>query len=284
MNKLSALGATLMASAIAAGMPLSIASASQKSTPNSIIISQKNPVKSQREGKIRVIYSNSKDPLAREILPIFRKEKFFEMVSAVITANTRLPRDITVFVRDCGTANAFYSNKNRSITVCNELTSALVKSFIAAGMKPEEAGENAVYAVVFIFYHEAGHMLISELNLPITGREEDVADQFSAYILLDWFDTKETAEFGRQVVAAAAQWFAISKTSENNLLAAFLDEHSLNEQRFFSLLCMLYVKDPDQYAGLVSKYGFTPSRLRICRSELNQITKSWNTLLKPYAK
>lgn len=31
--------------------------------------------------------------------------------------------------------------------------------------------------------HEAGHALIAELDLKITGREEDVADQLAAYIL-----------------------------------------------------------------------------------------------------
>jgi Putative metallopeptidase len=249
------------------------------------LLSQNTPkrnIQSKGNGKIRVIYRNSKDPIGQMISQVFRKERFFELASSVITAKVRLPRDIQIVMQDCGSENAYYTQSDRSITICNELTTSIIKTFIATGMKPEDAGETAVYAVTFIFYHEAGHMIIHELGLPITGREEDVADQFSNYILLDWFNVDEaTGQFGQKVVASAAQFFSANKTGEFKL-STFLDEHSLNEQRFVALVCMLYIKNPDQYAGLVSKLGFAPSRLRLCRNESAQITQAWNTLLKPH--
>jgi hypothetical protein len=244
----------------------------------------RNPQRKNGGGKIRVTYRDSKDELSQAIVQIFRKERFFELAAAVIAEKVRLPRDVQILMKDCGTANAFYQKSSHSITICNELTTSIVKTFIASGMKPEEAGESAVYAVTFIFYHETGHMVIQELGLPITGREEDVADQFSNYILLDWFNVDdETSQFGQKVVASAAQFFSATKTSEYKL-STFMDEHALNEQRFISLVCMLYIKNPDQYAGLVSKLGFKPDRLRSCRSESMQITQAWNTLLKPHFK
>ena len=40
-------------------------------------------------------------------------------------------------------------------------------------------------AMQFVFFHESGHMLISELNLPAIGPEEDVADEFATFYLTD---------------------------------------------------------------------------------------------------
>ena len=33
-------------------------------------------------------------------------------------------------------------------------------------------------------FHEAGHALIGEFDLPAVGREEDVADQFAAIVIV----------------------------------------------------------------------------------------------------
>jgi hypothetical protein len=248
------------------------------------VTTAKKPTRANNQ--IRAVYRNSKseDIITQAILQAARQEKILEALSEIITVQIRLPRNVTWIMQDCGVANAFYSPEDHSITICNEFTTALGKTFTKAGLTPEEAVVPVLYTIAFTLFHEAGHMLIHELNLPITGREEDVADQFSAHVFLDWFNVDpETAGFGQKVVESASRWFAASK-SDLGSLSTFVDEHSLNEQRFLSLLCMLYIKNPDQYAGLVSELGFTPNRLRTCRGESAQITKSWNTLLAPYAK
>jgi hypothetical protein len=47
---------------------------------------------------------------------------------------------------------------------------------------------------------------------------------------------------------------------------------------------MLYVNNPDNYAPMAVKLGFKSEQLRECRSESEQITRAWTTLLKPFAK
>jgi Putative metallopeptidase len=246
----------------------------------------RKPTTSNHPNRIRVIYreSKSEDIITQAFLQAARQEKILEALSEIITVQVRLPRNVTWVMEDCGVANAFYSPTNHSITICNEFTTALGKTFTKTGLPPEEAVVPVIYTVIFTLFHEVGHMLIHELNLPITGREEDVADQFSAHVFLDWFSVDaETTAFGQKVVESASKWFAVNKSDVGDL-GTFMDEHSLNEQRFLSLLCMLYIKDPDEYASIVSQIGFTSSRLRTCRSESAQITKSWNTLLAPYGK
>jgi Putative metallopeptidase len=240
-----------------------------------------------KNNQIKVVYreTKSEDLMTKAILETFRKEKMFEIFSELITVQIKLPRQVTIEMKDCGFVNAFYQESTHSITFCNELTTSLAENFTKSGLSLEDSVEPVIYTIAFILYHEAGHMLIHELNLPITGREEDVADQFSAHAFLDWMngDDVSATELGQKIVQSAVMWF---DSSQDNLkdLATFMDEHSLNKQRALSLLCMLYVKNPDLYATNVVKLGFEPSRLRKCRQESQQITRSWDALLLPSMK
>jgi Putative metallopeptidase len=293
---ITALITAISTSLIPASTNWSVASANlkpeQQQSFKAIIASQivrkvRAPNKSTKaNSQIQVIYRESKsdDIITQAFLQAARQEKILEALSEIITVQVRLPRPVTWVMEDCGVANAFYSPKRHSITICNEFTTALGKTFTKMGLSPEEAVAPVIYTVTFTLFHEVGHMLINELNLPITGREEDVADQFSAHVFLDWFNVdEETTAFGQKVVESASRWFAVNKSDVGDL-STFMDEHSLNEQRFLSLLCMLYIKDPDQYSSLVSELGFTPARLRTCRAESAQISRSWNTLLAPHRK
>jgi hypothetical protein len=241
------------------------------------------PKLARGNGQMQVVYRDSSSEVGQIIVKSAQEQKLLELFSALITSKVGLPRDVTVFMQDCGVVNAFYNPDQHSITMCTELTTSLIQQFLQAGFEPEKAIELAVYTTVFVFFHEAGHMLVSELELPITGREEDVADQFAANVFLNWFgNDPSSAAFGQQIVASAAQWFALSKDNLESTLT-FMDEHSLNQQRFLSLLCMLYVKNPDEYARLVVNAGFDTRRLSLCRRELQQIATSWDALLAPHA-
>ena len=50
--------------------------------------------------------------------------------------------------------------------------------------RPAERDDYVSGVLSFVFLHELGHALIHELALPITGREEDVADQLAVASLL----------------------------------------------------------------------------------------------------
>jgi Putative metallopeptidase len=200
------------------------------------------------------------------------------MVS-VLNKRVALPRDVAVEIKDCGVVNAFYHPRTHSISMCHELTNHLIALFKKAGLSDKKAAYKAELVNIFIFYHESGHMLINELNLPITGKEEDVADQFSAFALLNSRELKQDAP---EILGAAADWFKLEGTRFNS--DSFMNEHSLNAQRFYSLVCTLYVSDPDAYAPVVSKMGYSSKRLRKCRKEYNQMTRTWKILLRPYIK
>ena len=52
--------------------------------------------------------------------------------------------------------------------------------------RPALVGGRHSRATLDVFLHEVGHAVFDYLDVPNTGREEDVADQFAAYLLLQF--------------------------------------------------------------------------------------------------
>lgn len=227
-------------------------------------------------GEIQVVYRPVKSAFANRWGEVYQKSKLFETAVAPLNANFVLPRNLTVEVAECGFVNAFYEPSKHRIVVCYDLTAYLVKVFRSAGLSTKEAELQALDATVFTFYHEMAHMLIGELDLPVTGKEEDVADQFSALLL------SNAGNSGQSAILAAAQWFGSAKSTQSRV--QYMDEHSLNEQRAYYLICLLHAKQPEQLGQLVKKLGFPEERLAKCELEYRQISRSWGLMMTPYLR
>jgi len=161
--------------------------------------------------------------------------------------------------------------------MCYDLTQYFINLYRKAGLSDREAGEKALFATVFTFFHESGHMLANELELPITGREEDAADQFSTLVL-----ATRAGEAGEKAAEAAALWFGIADTPATR--TRFMDEHSLDQQRFYSIMCLLYGDNPRKYERSVTKLGFPEARKAKCQREYQQVSRSWKALLAPHRR
>lgn len=190
----------------------------------------------------------------------------------------RIPRDINVIGRDCGESNAFYNAEDHTIELCYELVGEERESFSAAGDSGEEL-DTAVYrSVVAILYHEVGHALIGELELPITGREEDVADQMAAYILTSDDDSKDFL-----LTAADSYALAGSRVEEYDD-TDFSDTHSLDPQRSANFLCYVYGSDEITFQYLVDDGALNEDRAESCGEEYEKLSTAWDTLLEPHIR
>ena len=128
-------------------------------------------------------------------------------------------------------------------------------------------------------------MAISIYNLPVTGREEDVADQAAAYILLTPGDNGKVDPQSVQAVKDFARSFAASAAAWTELGADdFADVHSLDQQRVYNLLCWIYGSNPQANADLVTGGQLPEERANGCPEEWAQLNKAWSTLLDPYWK
>ena len=79
----------------------------------------------------------------------------------------------------------------------------------------------------------------------------------------------------------AANWMLSRSTGAYNL-DAFASTHSLGEQRYFSLQCMIYGTDPAGFANMIATGELTAERAEGCEREMHLITRAWLRLLLPH--
>jgi hypothetical protein len=147
-----------------------------------------------------------------------------------------------------------------------------------------------VGALVFTFFHETGHMLISELKLPVTGPEEDSADEFATYLLTDALrevpdDQPEIKDMMVNIIYAGANFWRLTAVinrerngdSQNSI--NWSDEHSPDMKRYFNVVCIAAGADPAHFAKLVSD-----EKIDRCVRDYKRKYEAWNRLIAPYRK
>lgn len=184
-----------------------------------------------------------------------------------------LPLDISLRFAECGEANAYYDPSTREISMCLELMGGMAET-LDGQFEDEETTANALAgAFLAVVLHEAGHALVDVLEIPITGREEDAVDQLSAWILIE-------AEDVDSVRGAAATYYIDDDVGDDD----FADEHSLNKQRYFNLVCWAYGSDPDNQQDLIESWELPEARAERCVDEYAMLDRSWKRLLKNHLR
>jgi hypothetical protein len=128
-----------------------------------------------------------------------------------------------------------------------------------------------------VFLHETGHAVFDQLKLPVLGREEDAADLFSAYIMLQF--GKEDA---RRLILGNAYQYKEDVVNPQVPLTKYADEHGIPAQRFFNVLCLAYGADQKLFADVVEKGYLPKGRAEYCDLEYEQTTFAFKTLIGPY--
>lgn len=184
-----------------------------------------------------------------------------------------LPRNVPVATLECGQPNAFYNPDKHGIVLCYELAHEFYTKFRASSPDEQVASERTLNALTFVLLHEMGHGLLGELEIGVTGGEEDAVDDLAALLLLD---AKQPA-WAVDGAASMAQLGAGAKPK-------FHDEHSLGEQRFYNIACIVYGSDPARYVGLVTQ-GLLPQERSVrCAKEYATKDKAWTGMLRPHMR
>jgi peptidoglycan hydrolase-like protein with peptidoglycan-binding domain len=235
------------------------------------------------------------EPKSKEMQPAYQFVQDTDLIRQIPEIRTmdgmfNMPRPLAFVAGECGTVNAFYSPKESMIALCYEMVDSLVREGHAlakqTGGGSDFQTDYVKQNIRFILLHETGHALIDILGLPSTGREEDAVDQLAAVtMMLNNWDNEATDE----VIASlklVALWFSVNGSgggsNQDADMARYADEHSLSEQRYFNLLCMMYGRDPDRYAQIVQDGLLPEARAGRCRTETVKIFEAWSTLLIPH--
>lgn len=233
-------------------------------------------VSSGSGGEFKVVYASVNKPAYKALQQVFQQNQSFEKVAQALNQTLAIPRDVPIVFGECGVGNAYYQPSQHRIVMCYELIEYFSKVFKGKYKSTAEMNQAVAGATVFTFFHELGHALIGELKLPVTGREEDAADEFSTLLLSGGKDSTGKAPL------AAATWFALEGAKPKH--EKFWDEHSLDMQRFYGIVCLLYGRDSSRYATLAKNIGFPDARLKKCKAEYPQKTRAWKALLAPHLK
>jgi len=213
-------------------------------------------------------------PVPAEIAPLWREidgMRMFDDLAEALNARYALPRDLIIEHRQCGAVNAYYEGDRDSIWLCYELLSSIGTLAAENGLPQPDVFERIRGTWLFIFFHELGHALIDYYDIPIAGSEEDAADNFATLSLLDSDDGAQTA------LLAAGYWGASDSRIYDEL--DFADQHALNAQRFYGILCLVYGSDPAAHADLVDDGTLSSQRAAKCREEYERVRESWRRLL-----
>lgn len=142
----------------------------------------------------------------------------------------------------------------------------------------QDAARFVTSNVVGTFYHELGHAVIDVMQLPVLGREEDAADTLSG-LLIDQVWQEDSAN---EMIADSANAY-ILYDAENNIAPEdqpYWDEHGLNLQRYYNLICIFYGANPGGRAEIASVFELPEARAARCPDEYSQAQASWGAMLE----
>lgn len=190
-----------------------------------------------------------------------------------------LSQPLKIALGECGVPNAYYKPDIKMIVLCLDLIPDLVERVRreqGTRLSRDAINDVVLGAFVFVVFHELGHAIIDIEKLPVLGREEDAADQISAYLIL-----QEPALADRGV---AGGLFFFSKPTSS--LPGFFSqrhmsgEHALNPQRAANLACAAYGKEPSRFVWAMQAARVTNERAVRCSGEYARLDRSVRELLR----
>jgi hypothetical protein len=231
---------------------------------------------SLRSDRIQISYVPPKNPAHAAVFRLLQERQVLEKLKTFLKP-LRLPRVLRLQVEGCdGESNAWYEDD--AVTVCYEYLDDIVQNApqdtTPAGVTRAEAIDGPTLEV---FLHEVGHAVFDYLNVPVLGREEDAADQFAAYILLQF--AKNDA---RRLMVGVAYTEHVEASKPSTKKNPFADEHGLPAQRFYNVLCMAYGADAQLFADMVEKGYLPKERAEGCSDEYEQVARAMTKLIRPY--
>lgn len=157
-------------------------------------------------------------------------------------------KDFNISFRHCGFENAF---SDPNITLCIELMEEL---------ESRDCGP----AFAYVLFHELGHTLLRDWDLPLWDNEE-VQDEFAVVVCL-------MAEIKESAVAAAKYWADTVSTDEALAKLYIDDRHTISPQRARNI--SRWLEEPDELLRRWQKM-LIPNMQTEALRELDKQTDRW---------
>lgn len=224
-----------------------------------------------RTNRIRIEYVPPETPELQHVHDVLKERRTLETIQTLFSP-FRLPIDVTVRVQGCkGVINSWYERENSrpTVTICYEYVQHIMNNAVMDVTPWGITRQDAMCGqFLFVAAHELGHAFFDIFSVPVFGREEDAADQFAAFFILQL----EKSETRRLIIGAAYAYMDFIKGYKDNPnvsvpLASFSSNHGAPEERFYNLLCIAYGGRPELFATFVDKGLLPKTRAQVCGYE-----------------
>src|SRR5262249_49297337 len=198
-----------------------------------------------------------------------------------------LLEDLYIRAVSCdGIPNAYFFREKEipTIRICYEYLKAvqdkLPKETTKEGIEPQDA---LIGQLVFALLHEFGHAAFDIYNVPVFGRQEDAADEFATFVMLQFGGEKAHRLIRGAAYSYAGFIKALKEDPKVTLpLASFSSDHGSPEERFYNLACIAYGYDPQIFHRVI-EYDLLPeARAKVCKYEYSNLRYAFRTLITPH--
>ncbi len=186
-----------------------------------------------------------------------------------LNENFNLPYDVIIYAQECGAENAYYYPLEKKIVICYELIDDLDRIQYTYNLDMFFT-QDVTY---FILYHEIAHAILDIYDLPFSGNEETVADQF-ATMLTAVIQTDLHPNLGHDMLYNTQYFFLYLDSG-----ADYTSTHDTDLKRFSNIACWSYGSDPVYNNYLLFDGSLTLEKSRSCPEQYYQITRYWEYIL-----
>jgi hypothetical protein len=231
-----------------------------------------------------VEYVPPRSPMHQPLHDRLRSERWLERMQSVQRA-FRLPRPVTLKIDTCGEVDAWY--ERRTVAICYEYLQVVIRR-IESGLLPAWVTPDEALAGAFVdaILHEFSHALIEQHRLPVLGREEEAADQMSAFLMLH-LAGDEAVGLIRGTAQLYLAWMDFFQSRPDRRLATGAGNrearaHPTAAQRLYNLVCMAHGSDASRYAALAKAVDLPEERAEDCAGEHAQVARAFRVLILPH--
>jgi Putative metallopeptidase len=134
---------------------------------------------------------------------------------------------------------------------------------------------------LFVLLHELAHATASQMQIPALAGKEDAADSFAVMQLI-----KSNSGFSDRVIGESAKgWFmSDQRNRENGDPVAYYDEHGLDQERAYRIVCLMVGSGEDKYQRVAAATKLPKDRQDSCAGDFGAASNSWDMALKPHLR
>src|SRR5215813_4955898 len=252
--------------------------------PNfSLAQSQTAPTQSDQPSRVSIVYVPPQNSTFQQLYDLLRERRALERTQEILSP-LQLPAQLTIKTTECGAVNSYFQMESfkPTVTICYELLKHILDSVpnetTPAGVTPADA---VVGQFFFLTLHEVGHAAFALFSVPIFGREEDAADNFATYTMLQF----GRGQARRLIGGASWAWRAYlgdytRHPAMPTRLAAFASDHGLPQERFYNLICLAFGANRQEFAD--AQGYLPPTRSAKCSYEYQTLLRAFRKEISPH--